>query len=145
VPAEGKTVPSDDLLAARVQAVLDIPLHRFLGMQLRDPAEPQTGIWFPVDRPAQNQAEVLHGGVVYTLLDVAAFLALLPHLADSEHAVTHDLTVSLVRPVAAGARVEVVGSVVRRGRTVAFLRSEALVDGVVVATAQVTKSVVPLR
>jgi uncharacterized protein (TIGR00369 family) len=137
-------VPTADQ-AARVQAVLDIPLHRFLGMQLRDPAEPSAGIWFPVDRPAQNQAEVLHGGVVYTLLDVAAFLALLPQLSDQEHAVTHDLSVSLVRPVPAGTRVDVTGSVVRRGRAVAFLRSEATVDGTVVAAAQVTKSVVPLR
>jgi uncharacterized protein (TIGR00369 family) len=135
--------PADQ--AARVQAVLDIPLHRFLGMQLRDPAEPSAGIWFPVDRPAQNQAEVLHGGVVYTLLDVAAFLALLPQLSDQEHAVTHDLSVSLVRPVSAGTRVDVTGSVVRRGRAVAFLRSEATVEGTVVAAAQVTKSVVPLR
>jgi uncharacterized protein (TIGR00369 family) len=131
--------------AARVQAVLDIPLHRFLGMQLRHPAEPSAGIWFRVDRPTQNQSGVLHGGVVYTLLDVAAFLALLPELSDQEHAVTHDLSVSLVRRVAAEARVDVIGSVVRRGRAVAFLRAEASVDGAVVAAAQVTKSIVPLR
>jgi uncharacterized protein (TIGR00369 family) len=135
--------PADQ--AARVQAVLDIPLHRFLGMQLRDPAEPSAGIWFPVDRPAQNQAEVLHGGVVYTLLDVASFLALLPHLGEDEHAVTHDLSVSLLRPVAAGARVDVTGTVLRRGRAVAFMRAEATVEGVVVAAAQVTKSIVQLR
>ena len=136
-------MPSPDVVAARVQAVLDIPLHRFLGVRLRDPAEPSAGIWFPVDEPAQNQAALLHGGVVYTLLDVAGFLALLPSLADAEHAVTHDLSVSLLRPVRAGARVDVTGSVLRRGRAVAFLRSEAAVDGVVVASGQVTKSVVP--
>ena len=135
-------MPSDEVLADRVQAVLDIPLHRFLGMELRDPAAPSTGIWFPVAGPAQNQAGVLHGGVVYTLLDVACFLALLPQLSDQEHAVTHDVTVSLLRPVAAGRRVDVVGSVLRRGRTVAFLRAEATVDGEVVAAAQLTKSVV---
>ena len=138
-------MPSDSVLAARVQAVLDIPLHRFLGMQLRDPAEPSAGVWFPVDRPAQNQAELLHGGVVYTLMDVASFLALLPSLGDGEHAVTHDLTVSLLRPVTAGKRVDVTGAVLRRGRAVAFMRAEATVDGAVVAAAQVTKSVVQLR
>ncbi len=138
-------MPSDSVLAARVQAVLDIPLHRFLGMQLRDPAEPSAGVWFPVDGPAQNQAELLHGGVVYTLMDVASFLALLPSLGDGEHAVTHDLTVSLLRPVAAGKRVDVTGVVLRRGRAVAFMRAEATVDGAVVAAAQVTKSVVQLR
>lgn len=135
-------MPSDSVSAARVQAVLDIPLHRFLGMQLRDPAEPSAGIWFPVGPPAQNQAAVLHGGVVYTLLDVASFLALLPSLSDAEHAVTHDLTVSLLRPVTAEKRVDVSGTVLRRGRQVAFLRAEATVDGQVVAAAQVTKSVV---
>ncbi len=136
-------MPSPEVLTTRVQAVLDIPLHRFLGMRLRDPADPPAGVWFPVDGPAQNQAALLHGGVVYTLLDVAAFLALLPQLSDAEHAVTHDLTASLLRPVRAGARVDVAGSVLRRGRSVAFLRAEASVDGVVVASGQVTKSVVP--
>ncbi len=136
-------MPSPEVLTTRVQAVLDIPLHRFLGMRLRDPADPPAGVWFPVDGPAQNQAALLHGGVVYTLLDVAAFLALLPQLSDAEHAVTHDLTASLLRPVRAGARVDVTGSVLRRGRSVAFLRAEASVDGVVVASGQVTKSIVP--
>ena len=37
-------MPSDNVLAARVQAELDIPLNRFLGMRLRDPADPSAGI-----------------------------------------------------------------------------------------------------
>ncbi|MFL6097674.1 MAG: PaaI family thioesterase [Blastococcus sp.] len=135
-------MPSPTVLAPRVQAVLDIPLHRFLGMELRDAADPSAGIWFPVAEPAQNQAAMLHGGVVYTLLDVASFLALLPHLSDDEHAVTHDLTVSLLRPVSAGKRVDVRGTVLRRGRAVSFMRAEATVEGDIVAAAQVTKSVV---
>ncbi len=125
-------------------AVLDIPLNRFLGMQLRDPGEPSAGIWFPVGPSAQNQAGVLHGGVVTTLLDTACYLALLPQLSEAEHAVTHDLTVSLLRPVAADQRVDIVGTVLRRGRSVAFLRAEATVEGRLVAAAQVTKSVVAL-
>jgi uncharacterized protein (TIGR00369 family) len=136
-------VPAD--ATARAAGVLEIPLNRFLGMRLRDDADPAAGIWFPVGPSAQNQAGVLHGGVVTTLLDTACYLALLPHLSAEEHAVTHDLTVSLIRPVAADQRVDVVGTVVRRGRAVAFLRAEATVEGQVVAAAQVTKSVVPLR
>jgi uncharacterized protein (TIGR00369 family) len=138
----GTVPPVPDDASVRVQAVLDIPLNRFLGMRLRDEADPSAGVWFPVGPNAQNQAAVLHGGVVTTLLDTACYLALLPHLSAQEHAVTHDLTVSLIRPVAADARVDITGSVVRRGRTVAFLRAEATVDGEVVAAAQVTKSVV---
>ncbi len=138
-------MPSETETAARVRAVLDIPLNRFLDVRLRDPADPAAGLWFPVGRSAQNQAAVLHGGVVTTLLDTASYLALLPQLSDAEHAVTHDQTVSLLRPVAADARVDVTATVLRRGRAVAFMRAEAVVDGELVATAQVTKSVVRLR
>ncbi len=138
-------MPSETETAARVQGVLDIPLNRFLGMQLRDPAAPSAGVWFPVGPSAQNQAAVLHGGVVTTLLDTASYLALLPQLSDDEHAVTHDLTVSLLRPVAAEERVDVTATVLRRGRAVAFMRAEATVGGELVAAAQVTKSVVRLR
>lgn len=133
---------SDGAIAARVEAVLGIPFHRFLGMELRDAADPGAGIWFPVAGPTLNPMGSLHAGVMYSLMDVACFLALIGHLGDEEHAVTHDLTVSLLRPVAAGRRVDIVGTVLRRGRAVAFLRAEATVDGEIVAAAQVTKSVV---
>ncbi|MGY1720356.1 PaaI family thioesterase [Blastococcus sp. SYSU DS0552] len=130
---------------AHVQAILDIPLHRFLGVELRDAGNPAAGIRFPVGPAAQNPAGLLHGGVVYALLDVASFLALLPSLGDGEHAVTHDVSASLLRPVAADSTVEVTATVLRRGRAVAFMRAEATVDGVLVATGQVTKTVVPPR
>ena len=113
-------------------------------MELRDAADPSAGVWFPVAGPSQNQAALLHGGVVYTFLDVASYLALLPLLSDDEHAVTHDVAVSLLRPVAAGKRVDIAGTVLRRGRAVAFMRAEATVDREVVAAGQVTKSVVRL-
>ncbi|MGY1914012.1 PaaI family thioesterase [Blastococcus sp. SYSU DS0973] len=137
------TVPS--ARDPRIQGVLDIPLHRYLGVELRDESDPSAGIRFPVGPAAQNQAEMLHGGIVYALLDVASFLALLPSLGDGEHAVTHDVAASLLRPVRAGATVDVVGTVLRRGRAVAFMRAEATVDGQLVATGQVTKTVVAPR
>ncbi len=128
-----------------MQAVLDIALHRFLGVRLVDPDDPSSGICFPVADGALNNVGVLHGGVVTALLDVASYLALLPALGEGEHAVTHDLSASLVRSVPAGAQVRVRGQVVKKGRSVAFLRAEATVDGEVVATAQVTKTVLAPR
>ena len=126
----------------RVSDVLDIALHRFLGVELLDVDDPSAGIAFPVGPAAVNQVGLLHGGVVTALLDVASYLALAADLAADEHAVTHDLSVQLLRPVPGGSRVEVVGTVLRRGRAVAFLRAEARVDGRMVAAAQVTKTLV---
>ena len=136
-------MPSQSMFDVRVSAVLGIPLHRFLGMELRDAADPAAGIWFPVAEPTLNPSGLLHAGVIYTLMDVASFLALIGSLADDEHAVTHDQSVSLLRPVSADRRVEVRGTVLRRGRAVAFLRADATVEGTLVATGQVTKTVVP--
>ena len=135
-------MPADSRFDARVPAILGIPFHQFLGMELRDADDPAAGIWFPVGPPTLNPVGLLHAGVIYSLLDVACFLALIRHLGDDEHAVTHDLTVSLLRPVSPGKRVDITGTVLRRGRQVAFMRADATVDGQVVAAAQVTKSVV---
>ena len=135
-------MPSESMFDARVRAVLGIPLHRFLGMELQDEANPSAGIWFPVAEPTLNPGGLLHAGVIYTLMDVACFLALIRHLGDDEHAVTHDLTVSLLRPVSPDERVDITGTVLRRGRTIAFMRADATVDGQVVAAVSVTKSVV---
>lgn len=38
----------------------------------------------------------LHGGVLSVLFEAAAFLALAPLLNDTQHAVTHDLHISLM-------------------------------------------------
>ena len=129
-----------EALARRVAGVLDIALHRFLDISLLDPDDPSAGLVFAVEDAAANNVGVLHGGVVSALLDVSCYLALLPQLGEEENAVTHDMTVSLIRSVPRGARVEVVGSVVRRGRSLAFCRAEATVDGKVVAAGQVTKT-----
>jgi uncharacterized protein (TIGR00369 family) len=128
---------------ARADSVFAIPFHRFLGIRPIDPADPPAGIVLPATDAAINNAQVVHGGIVTALLDVASYLAILPHLQPGRNAVTHDITASLMRPVPEGAEVRLVGTVVRVGRSLAFLRAEATVDGTVVATAQVTKSMVP--
>ena len=132
----------DPAVRARVEGVLDVALHRLLGVALLDPAKPAQGICFSVEEVALNNAAVLHGGIVPALLDVACYLALLPELRDDENAVTHDVSASLIRAVPRGAQVQVRGSVVRRGRSIAFLRAEAIVDGTVVAAGQVTKTLI---
>jgi uncharacterized protein (TIGR00369 family) len=127
---------------ARADVIMAISLHQFLGVRLVDPQNPPAGIVLPVEAPALGPAERLHGGVVTALLDLACLLALLPLLGPDEHAVTHDLSASLIRPVLRGATVHLQGSVVRRGRSLVFLRAEARVADAVVATAQVTKTLV---
>lgn len=132
-------------LSPRVVSVLDIAFHRFLGLVLLDESDPRAGITFNVGDAAVNNGDVLHGGIVTALLDVACYLAILPDLPEGVNAVTHDLTASLMRPVTWGSDVCVRGALLRRGRSVAFLRAEATVGDVLVASGQVTKTLVTLR
>jgi len=67
-------------LAGRVRGVLDVALHRFLGITLVDPDDPARGITLVVGDEAVNNTDVLHGGIVTALLDVACYLTLLPQL-----------------------------------------------------------------
>ncbi|WP_228389281.1 PaaI family thioesterase [Cumulibacter manganitolerans] len=130
-------------LQARVAAIIDLPLHRFLGVSLIDADDPAAGATFVVDEPTQGPGGWLHGGVVYTLLDMTCYLALLPHLAEDKIAVSHAVNISLMKGVPGGSTVRLTAEVVRVGRSLAFLRAEARAEGHVVATATVTKSIIP--
>ncbi len=135
------TDPSQFLSAeGRISGLLEIPLHQFLGVRLASASDPSAGLLLEVSEASLNQARLLHGGIVTALLDVASYLALVPSLAVGEHAVTHDISVQLLRPVSPGARVLFQGRALWVGRRVAFLRAEARVNGTEVAAAQVTKA-----
>ena len=130
---------TDDALAARVRQVLDDPLHRWLGVELADPADPRAGLVLAAGSAAMYPAGLLHGGMLAALLDVAASVRLLPELADGEHAVTHAASCSVLRPVPEGTRLLLRADLLRKSATRAFLRSSACVDEEAVAVGQLTK------
>jgi len=63
--------------------VTALPLHRFLGLRLREEAEPAAGVTLAVAE-ASSATTGLHGGVLGVVLDVAATLALMPLLSVQE-------------------------------------------------------------
>ena len=127
-------------MSDRLQAVRQLPLHRDLGVTGIEAADGAAELRFTVGAYAVNPAGALHGGVLYTLCDVAAYCALLSQLSDDREAVTHDLHVSVLRSAAAGAEVAVRASIRRLGRTLAFVDVEAFAGERLLATARVTKS-----
>ncbi len=128
-----------ETLARKVQQILDVPLHRHLGLVFDGHADGQSHAHFDVG-PESAAFGGLHGGILYLLMDATAMLALLPSLTASQHAVTHDIHCSVMRPVSPGARCRLVGSVLRVGKTLAFVEATASVEGKLVASARVTKS-----
>ena len=127
----------------RVQEALDVPLHRWLDLELAESGDPRSGVVLQVRGPYLDQAGLLHGGLLTALLDVAASLRLLPELGEGEGAVTHSSSVSLLRPVPEGARLLLRADLLGKDRRMAYLRCAAAVAGEPVAMGQVTMALVP--
>jgi uncharacterized protein (TIGR00369 family) len=128
--------------ASRALRALDTPLLAFIGARPLDAKRPDFGIALSVTSDTLNAVGALHGGVISTLLDVAAYMALAPELDADEEAITHALFVSYQRGASSGDQLAVRGHVVRRSRRLAFVTAELGDDEQVLATAHVTKSIV---
>jgi uncharacterized protein (TIGR00369 family) len=126
----------------RALRALEPPLLTFLAARPVDRSRPEAGLAIKVTDEALNASGALHGGVISTLLDVAAYMALAPELGDDEEAITHALFVSYQRGVSRGEAVVVRGQLTRRTRRLAFVTSELRNDRELIASAQITKSIV---
>lgn len=132
-------------LGDRAALALSVPLQGALGARLIDPADPARGVVFPVTGLAINPGGTLHAGALGAILELAAYLALLPELAATEHAVTHHISTQILSPGREGEDVSVHAAVERRTRRLGFLTATAAVDGRLVARSQITKSVIEIR
>lgn len=128
------------------EIVFSLPFHRFCGISLVRQEPGKAVVHMPIDDNTGNVNGVLHGGVLYAMIDVTAFLALVPLFAPGETAVSHDVHVSIMRPIPKGATLELRAEVRRRGKSIAFMQVEAwnvsLREPVLVGTGTVTKTFV---
>ncbi len=135
-------VGSDAETARRLRLALDVPLQQFLGVSAVDDRDPAAGIKLAQSGNVLNGVDALHGGAIATVLEVAAYLALLPQLADDEEAVTHMVSISYLARPEAGVQLKATGEVLRRGRRLAFVTAALSAGNRLLATASVTKSIV---
>lgn len=133
-------ISREDILAA-MEA---FPLHAQFGFQILSAADGACQARSTVGPAHINFGGVVHGGVMYLLLDVTAFCAAVTLLPDNTNATTHDIHVSMMRPTPPGADLRLSAVVRKAGRSLYFIDVEATVEGALVASARVTKSLVPL-
>lgn len=87
----------------------------------------------------------LNGSVINGVLEMPSFVALLTELEDDCLPVTNDFFLQHVRPLPGDADYELVGTLLRKGRTMAWTEATALVDGKPVSYARITKSLTRAR
>lgn len=88
----------------------------------------------------QNPHEVLHGGVMYTMVDTGMGAALYPELAEDELCATIELKISYFQAVRTGT-VVCETTLLQKGQSVAYLESELTNDEQPVAKATGSYSV----
>lgn len=126
--------------------VLAHPLHSACEMTLARAEDGHAETGFAVNDFTVNPQGILHGGIVYAMVDVSCFFALVSQLPADQHAVTAEIHCSMLRGARRGEQVLIRSRVDRLGRTLAAMRADVLVardEGeVLIATGSVTKAIV---
>ena len=125
----------------RSRSALEVPLLRFLQASLVDRAD---GCWSIALTPSANvlnAVDALHGGVIATVLDVAAYLAVVPHLSTGEEAITIAFSASYIAGPRPDEQLQAKGSLIRRTRGLAFASAELRSASGLLALANVTKAI----
>jgi uncharacterized protein (TIGR00369 family) len=133
----------DDLTVERAANALGVPLLRFLDVSAINLQDPRSGVSLTPAANVMNAVDLPHAGAMSTILEIAAYLALLPDLSPDEEAVSHALFASYVARAKGAAPLIARGQVVRRTGRLAFMTAEITQEGRPLATAHVTKTIYP--
>lgn len=139
--------PANPAVAKRLELITQLPYHQFLGLEILNAENGKSQVQLLVNEQTANPNGMLHGGIIYSIADVSAYIALLSKLAEDpereqQDAVTHDIHVSVFRPVTFGNKVLFNASISRLGKTLAFMDTEIVSENKVIATARVTKTII---
>jgi uncharacterized protein (TIGR00369 family) len=120
----------------RIQkAVASVPYAHLLGIELDEISPGTATLGLKVRKELTQNHGVVHGGAIASLIDTAMAFAIISLLAPREKVTTVDLTISYLRPVAAG-RMTATAKVVRSGRRLFVVSADLFSeDGKLASTA----------
>lgn len=87
----------------------------------------------------------LNGGVVNVLVEHPTYLALLTQLTENEFPMTSDVFIQHLRPLPGDAEYTLRSTVIRRGKTMAWVNTDVFANDVLVSTARITKTILPAK
>ena len=100
-----------------------VPFLKLLGIEVESVGLGTATLVVHVRDELMRNDDIVHGGVMASLIDSAFAFAIIPILDEGERTVTVDMTIHYVRPVSSGAA-KAVARVVRAGRRVITVSAE---------------------
>lgn len=113
------------------------PVQEMLGARLESVDEGQARFSMEATRDLHNIVNVVHGGILTSLAELAASAAVLTTLGEDEAFTFVSQTTNYERPVIEGA-IEAQAEIVRRGSRISFIEVRLLQDGKESARAEYT-------
>ena len=136
---------SDDVLVDLRERMATSGFHRWMGIRLLEADEGHVEVALDVEEHHLNLQGLVHGGVLATLADTAAGLAIRTRLEPGRRHVTVNLDVQYLSAAGSGTIVAR-GTAMRVGRQIAHARAEIRdANGRLLVTAQATVAVMTDR
>jgi len=99
----------------------------FIGLELQEVKPGRAVVEVSLREHHLNREGVVHGGLIFTLCDMAAGVAASAEEAGRRGVLTMDCSMYYLRP-GRGARLRAVGTVIKAGRTTALMESQVFDD-----------------
>ncbi|MCW9032744.1 MAG: PaaI family thioesterase [Rhodospirillales bacterium] len=135
-------VRSEAEMASLLVEINSVSIHGFLGLEVIEAKEGVAISRFTAVSDLQTPYGTVHAGSYYVALDTAAAAASATVLPSNKSAVTHDIFVSVLRSAPVETEIMITSRVIKTGKALVFLESEAKCEGKIVATARITKSII---
>ncbi|NVJ03834.1 PaaI family thioesterase [Myxococcus sp. AM001] len=110
---------------AHSRALLEHAYQRYCGLRLIEQRPGFCQCSLRVTEAIDNLSHTLHGGVIYSMLDVVSMLATLPLLGPDEYALTSSFNSMMLSATPLGTEVLFEATVLRGGRNLIFTQSQA--------------------
>lgn len=101
---------------ALLDQFLTAPFQRFCGLEVVEAHDGCCRAKLTVTNELTNLSNMLHGGVIHSMLDVVSFVAAMTVMVDEQYPVTHNINISVYRPVAVGESIEFFANVRQHGK-----------------------------
>jgi uncharacterized protein (TIGR00369 family) len=123
------------------ESVENVPYHKFIGLKLSRLSEGYGELRVPIRKELLNFNGMLHGGIYYTICDLAASIALVATLNDGYYLATNDINVSILAASNQGT-LTVKSNVLKLGKRLAFVESKVFNENdELLAVGRVTKTI----
>ncbi len=124
--------------------LINHPFQEFCGVEIIEQSQGYCLCKIIVNGNIDNLGHNLHGGVIYSMLDLTSMLATLPLLSDNEYAVSNNMSCSLLNSAPLGSEVFFEARIAKNGRNLIFTDCIAFFEHnnerrVVISKGQITK------